>query len=168
MKKIFSLVIVLMVLGCENQLKNNQFLIQLELYSKVNDSVHVYFLENNNLNFKENKSVWITIKGIKKNQKIEISLPKKELTKQVRFDFGHNELVQEVVLNKITFSRNNFNVSLKGKEIYQYFRIDTTNTKLNIKTGVLSRKYENQKAVFSLYPKGDKLFQRLNQLYSEK
>ena len=169
MNKIYLIFVLLFfVLGCNNQNVNNQFVIEFEFFSKTNDSIHVYYTTNKSINFNENQSIWVDIIAQKNNQKKVIYLPKNQLIKQIRIDFGHNSKSQEVVLNKMNFSFNNQNVTFKGKEIYEVFRIDDTNTVLDKSIGLLKRKYNNQKAVFSLYPKGDKLFNRLNQLYSEK
>jgi hypothetical protein len=73
-----------------------------------------------------------------------------------------------MVLNKIDFTFKNNDFSVKGKEIFYIYREDEMNTTVGKLNGSIKRKTLKQINGPSLYPKGDKLFHRLNQLYSEK
>ena len=53
-------------------------------------------------------------------------------------------------------------------EIFYVFRIDENNTIVDKLNGSLKRKEPNQATGPSLYPKGDKLYNKLSQLYTEK
>ena len=66
------------------------------------------------------------------------------------------------------FTYKNKSFSVKGKEIFYIFRVDENNTVVDKRNGSINRKNPKQINGPSLYPKGDKLFKRLNQLYSEK
>mgnify|MGYP003453432252 FL=1 len=83
-------------------------------------------------------------------------------------DFGRNVSQKDIVLNKIDFAYKNKNFSVKGKEIFYVFRIDENNTIVDKLNGSLKRKEPNQATGPSLYPKGDKLYNKLSQLYTEK
>ena len=90
------------------------------------------------------------------------------MPKQIRLDFGRNITQKDIVLNKIDFTYKNKNFSVKGKEIFYVFRVDENNTVVDKLNGSIRRKNPKQINGPSLYPKGEKLYNRLNQLYSKK
>ena len=132
------------------------------------DSINVYYTKNKEVNFSDEQSFWIKVVGNKKNQNIQIIFPDSILPKQIRLDFGKNIDQKDIVLNKISFTYKNKNFSAKGKEIFYIFREDQNNTIVDKSIGSINRKKPMQINGASLYPKGDKLFNRLNQLYSGK
>ena len=153
---------------CTNYKEAEDFVLQFDLYSKSNDSIHIYYLETDSLDFSEKKSIWKKIDGKNSNQMVEIIFPKDVNPKQFRVDFGHNPSLQEIVINKINFKLNKNEIELKGKEIYHFFRPDDSNTILEKDSGILKRKFENQKAVFSIYPKGNKLQKKIEEIYLKR
>ena len=99
---------------------------------------------------------------------IQIVFPDSIQPKQIRLDFGRNISQSDVVLNKMDFVYKNKNFPVKGKEIFYIFRVDENNTSVDKLYGSIKRKNPKQENGPSLYPKGDKLFNRLKQLYSDK
>ncbi|MFT6637879.1 MAG: hypothetical protein ACJAYP_000435 [Flavobacterium sp.] len=168
MNKTIITLVLFVLLSCKKELGTENFVLEIDLYSRVSDSIHIYYLEKNSLAFSEEKSIWKSIKENNSNQIIEIVFPQDIKPKQLRVDFGHNVSVQEIVINKINFNYKNNSYALKGAEIYQFFRPDESNTILDSDSGLLKRKFENQKAVFSIYPKGEKLQKKLEKIYLRK
>lgn len=167
--KIISFVIVfLFFFNCENNSKTNQLVIDIDAVIQKTDSINVYFTRNKEVNFTETQSFWTRVTGNKKNQKIQIVFPDSILPKQIRLDFGRNLSQNDVVLNKMDFTYKNKSFSVKGKEIFYIFRVDQNNTVVDKLNGSIKRKNPKQINGPSLYPKGDKLFNRLKELYSEK
>lgn len=159
---------LLFFVSCEENAKSKVFSVAIDLVMKQNDSIQVFYTTTNLINFSENKAFWKKIKGKNKNQTINIDFPKGVLPKQLRFDLGRNDFQNDIIINKITLKYKSTSFALKGKEIFYIFRVDDNNTLVDKLTGTIKRKDPKQKIGPSLYPKGDKLFQRLNQLYSEK
>ena len=167
--KILSLVTVLLLfLNCENNNNTNQLVVDIDAVIQKTDSINVYYTKTKDINFSDEQSFWIQVKGNKKNQNIQIIFPDSTFPKQIRLDFGRNISQKDVVLNKMDFAYKNKNFSVKGKEIFYIFRVDENNTVVDKLNGSIKRKDPKQVNGPSLYPKGDKLFNRLNQLYSEK
>ena len=156
------------LIRCTNSSTSHSLEISVDAVVKKTDSIGVYFTKNKSVEFNSKSSFWIKVKGTNKNQIIKIVFPDTIKPKQIRLDFGRNLSQNDVVLNKIDFAYKNKNFSVKGKEIFYIFRADENNTIVDKFNGSIKRK--NPKIVDgpSLYPKGDKLFQRLNQLYSKK
>lgn len=156
------------IISCNNEAKNNSFVLNIDAVIQQSDSINVYYTKSKDINFSDKQSFWTKVIGNKKNQKIQIVFPDTIFPKQIRLDFGRNIKQKDIVLNKIDFAYKNKNFSVKGKEVFYIFRVDDNNTIVDKLNGSIKRKSPNQVNGPSLYPKGDKLFNRLNQLYSEK
>jgi hypothetical protein len=167
--KIISFIAVLLLfINCENNNNINQLVVNIDVVIQKTDSINVYYTESKTIDFADTQSFWTKVSGNKKNQNIQIVFPDSIQPKQIRLDFGRNLSQNDVVLNKIDFIYKNKSFSLKGKEIFYIFRVDENNTIVDKLNGSIKRKNPKQINGPSLYPKGDKLFNRLNQLYSEK
>jgi hypothetical protein len=120
------------------------------------------------INFNEENSFWTKIKGNKKNQKITLRFPHNVVPNQFRLDFGKNRNQSDIVLNKVEciYKENTF--ALKGKEIYKVLRVDEANTILERDLGILKRLHSKQLNGPSLYPNGDFLRKKLEELTAEK
>ncbi len=167
-KRISFVAILLLFLNCENNNNTNQLVVNIDAVIQKTDSINVYYTKSKDINFKDEQSFWTKVIGNKKNQKIQIVFPDSVQPKQIRLDFGRNISQNDIVLNKMDFSYKNKNFSVKGKEMFYIFRVDENNSVVDKLNGSIKRKDPNQINGPSLYPKGDKLFNRLNQLYSEK
>lgn len=167
--KVISFVALLMLFfNCENNININRLVVNVDAVIQKSDSINVYYTKNKDINFTDKQSFWTKVAGNKKNQNIQIVFPDSILPKQIRLDFGKNTAQKDIVLNKISFSYKNKNFSAKGKEIFYIFIEDQNNTIVDKLNGSINRKNPKQINGPSLYPKGDKLFHRLNELYSEK
>jgi len=162
------LVINLLFFNCESKDIAHQLVFNIDAVIQKTDSINVYYTNNKSIEFIEKQSFWTKVIGSKKNQNIQIVFPDSIQPKQIRLDFGRNISQKEVILNKMDFTYKNKSFSVKGKEIFYIFRVDENNTVVDKRNGSINRKNPKQINGPSLYPKGDKLFKRLNQLYSEK
>ena len=168
LKRISFVAVLLLFFNCENNNNTNQLVLKIDAVIQKTDSINVYYTESKSINFTDSQSFWTKVPGNKKNQKIQIVFPDSILPKQIRLDFGRNLSQNDVVLNKMDFTYKNKSFSVKGKEIFYIFRVDENNTVVDKLNGSIKRKNPKQINGPSLYPKGDKLYTRLNQLYSEK
>lgn len=167
--KILILVVILCFYSnCKNNYQEKSFLLEIDAVIKESDSIQIYYSKGNSIDFQEKQSFWIKVKGSEKNQKIEIVFPDTIKPKQIRLDFGRNIKQPEIIVNELRFSYKNRSFSAKGEDVYYLFRVDESNTIINKLTGSLNRKGINQIIGPSLYPNGDKLNKKLNQLYTEK
>lgn len=132
------------------------FKIKLSTVFKVNGYIHLYFTEDNNLNFNEQNSIWIPVKANEFTQESVATLPKGKYPKQIRLDFTAQTKQQKVVLKKVQFSYQSKTFIISDKLIFKYFRGDKTNTRVDIIGGVLTTTKPESKTV-SLYPNPDKV-----------
>jgi len=163
--KQISFILLFFCLACSKR-EDNSLHITIDMVVNYADSMHIYYTENTSIKFSEEKSFWKKVKANKKNQKIDIVFPPNKSPKQIRIDFGNNVKNQDIILNEISLSRNKKDFNFKGKEIFNYFRVDQNNTFFNYEKGCLNRLNKKNKKGPSLYPKGDKLYNKL--LFLEK
>jgi hypothetical protein len=160
---IFSTLIVLLF-SCNNKTTYSDFGVVIDAVVKQSDSIHTYYTTDGTIDFNENQSFWVRFNGDSKNQIIAINFPQDTIPNQLRFDFGRNKKLEEIILNKLTINYKTNHLILKGEEIYNLFRVDQSNTILNYELGVLKRKDSSQINGPSLYPNGDLLNQKLTDL----
>ena len=154
--------------SCVNTVDSKTVTLEIDLVAEHSDSIHLFYTVDKSVNFTDSQSFWTKVTGNKKNQKIKINFPDSVKPKQIRFDFCRNIKQNEVILNKINFIYKNKSFSAKGKEIFLLFREDQTNTIIDKLNGSVKKKTPKQINEASLYPKGDKLYNKLCQLYNEK
>lgn len=163
-EKLFFLMLLGLLFSCNHKTNYSDFGIVIEAVVKENDSIHTYYTTNGSIDFNEKKSFWVPFQGDSKNQIIRINFPKDSIPNQLRFDFGRNKKLEEVILNKLTINYKSKQLILKGEEIYNLFRVDESNTILDDELGVLKRKDTSQINGPSLYPNGVILNQKLTEL----
>lgn len=163
MKKLLFFSLLTILLSCTESSQTNNLFLNIDMIVKQNDSINVYYTQNEEIDFIDKQSFWTNVEGNSKNQTVKIAFPDTVIPKQIRIDFGNNLNQPEIVLNKMDFYFKKEHFSLKGKEIYYYFRIDGSVTELDLEMGTLKRKDSLQTRGPSLYPKGDNLFNKLNE-----
>ena len=167
--KLFTLLIIsLLFYNCDSKENTNKLVLKIDAVIQKTDSINVYYTTNKGIDFTDKQSIWKKISGSKKNQTISIIFPDSIKPKQIRIDFGRNKKQPEIILNEIAFFYKKERFTAKGEEVYFLFRVDESNTVIDKLVGSLKRKEPNQATGPSLYPKGDKLFNRLTHLYSKK
>jgi len=154
-------------INCGQDEKRNHLSIKIDAIIQENDSIQTFYTTNSSIDFNETQSFWTHVKGSKKNQTLSFHFPDSVKPKQVRMDFGRNIKQRDIVLNEINFFYLDKNFSAKGEEIYWIFRVNDANTLIDKLTGKLKRKDTTETVGPSLYPEGDKLFKKLNELYSK-
>lgn len=163
MKKIFKistvvLLFTIILFSCKDESKTpevkipNNFIFTVNLLMKKNDTLHLYYTEDNTINFKEENSMWVSSLGSEEVQKVRFELPKGVFPTQFRIDLGVNTENEKIIFK-------GFNMEYKGKSkeyieptVYNYFRIDDNTTIIDSITKELSRKDPKIKAGASLYP----------------
>lgn len=130
----------------------NTFEVTLDVNLKKNDTLHLYYTEDNSINFTEENSLWVSAEGKEQNQNVVFKLPVDVFPSQFRLDMGVNPENERIVLNGITFSYAGQTSTIRDSLIYNYFRPDESVTVLDKKTNTLSRKDPKATRGPSLYP----------------
>lgn len=85
------------------------------------DSFQIFYTEDETLNFNEEKSVRVNIKGNTNSQKIVFDLPEDVVFSFLRFDVGENNKQSELKLNSFDIKYYNKNFEMKQGAFFQYF-----------------------------------------------
>jgi hypothetical protein len=170
LKRIFFIIIICCFFSCEEkkQLSKKSLLLEIDLVAKENDSLHIFFIEKQSIDFNGNGEFWHKFKGNNKNQRISISFPENKKPLSIRIDFGSNPKNKKIILNKLKFTYFKKSFQLKGNEIYFYFNVDENNTIIDKNKGVLTRKRILEKKGPCIYPRGEKLYKKLKTIYLSK
>jgi hypothetical protein len=133
---------------------SNIFVVTLDLIAKKNDNMHLYYTEDNSINFSEEKSVWAEIKGSETSQIVIFKLQEDVFPTDLRLDLGYGKNIEqkEIVVNNIALNFLNKSFNIKSSEIANYFYPNKENTVLDAATGTLSRMKADQETAPSLYP----------------
>jgi len=130
------------------------FTVTLGIVAKKDDNLHLYFTEDNSINFTEDKSVWAEIKGNEANQQVVFKLPINAIPTDLRLDLGYgkNPEQMEILINSINFNYFDKSLVIKGSEVSNYFYPNKQNTVLDNLTGTVKRIKVDQETAPSLYP----------------
>jgi hypothetical protein len=165
---VFLVLFFFAINSCKQKSQTDKFIITIDAIIHKKDKIQLFYTTDSTIKFNESQTLFKQIIGSDKNQLIKIIFPDTIHPKQLRLDFGRSANPKEIVVNEINFAFKDKHHSAKGEEIYQLFRIDTSNTTLNKLSGGLKAKNSNQKNGPSLYPNGETLFLVLNELYLKK
>ena len=132
MKKI--LVIILVVIGlvsCKDEKKDpNQgdatklpetFNVAFNLTVQKDDTFHLLYTEDGTLNFSDDKSVAVLVKGSTNPQDIIFKLPVDVLPTKIRLDFGKNKEQGDIVVNSMKAKYFSKVFEAKSNVVKQYF-----------------------------------------------
>lgn len=138
----------------KEEVKDNSFKVTFDLIAKKDDNFHLYYTEDETINFNEKQSVWVPIKGRETEQEVVFKLPENSAPTHLRVDFGYgvNKEQKEIVLKK--FKMNYYDKSFEAKDslIFNYFYPNKDNTILDNKLATLRRIKEDQSTAPSIYP----------------
>lgn len=157
LKRIFLVALVAVVMfSCKNEpkteVRDNKFKVTLNLLIQKNDTLHLYYTEDNSINFREESSIWTSIPGKNEAQDLTFELPEDVFPTQFRIDLGVNTENEKVKLNGVKFNYHEKSFAVNDSAIYKYFRVNTDNSILDSKTHELSRKDPKIASGASLFP----------------
>jgi hypothetical protein len=152
----FCSIISLTSCGGENKKKNNApaesnnkikeqpklesvFKINLNMVIPNDDTIEVFYLDYDDTNYSYKTKVTKKVIGSSKAQNIEVLLPKEIFPNSLRIDFGLNRSEEDVVLNSVAMTYEDFSMVLTAEEFHAFFM---PNKYINYikETGVVERK----------------------------
>ena len=136
----------------ELDIKSNTFKVTLSLLIKKNDTIHLYYTEDNTINFNEASSIWTPVSGNETVQDVTFELPKDVFPTQFRFDLGINKENEKIIVKGVKLNYLDKLSQITESSVYNYFRVNTDNTNINLTTKELSRKDPKIAAGPCLYP----------------
>ena len=136
------------------EVKDNSFKVTFDLIAKKDDNFHLYYTEDESINFNEKQSVWLPIKGSDTEQEVVFKLPENSAPTHLRVDFGHgvNKEQTEIVLKKFRMNFYDKSFEVKDSLIFNYFYPNKDNTILDNKHATLRRMKVDQETAPCIYP----------------
>lgn len=148
-KFLIALVLLVSIVACKNEDKTNKdpevliekknpniFTVTLNAIVPEDDSFQVYYKNDAEAVFEEDKSIFIEFKGSNQPQDIVFNLPEDELPNYLRLDFGTNKQQKEIVVNNFKIEVLGKTFEAKGKDFFNYFytnelvKVDKENAKV--------------------------------------
>lgn len=128
--------------------------VSFDLTIKKDDNLHLYFTEDGTINFNEQQSVWLPVKGSDASQKVTFVLPEEVVPTHIRVDFGHgkNPAQSDVALTSFGLSYLGQDFQAQGTDIFKYFYPSAETTKIVEGTATLQRLKSAQESAPILYP----------------
>jgi len=168
--RIISIVVVtLMVFSCKKEInventndaskttelvKDDLFRVSFNLNVSKDDNMHLYYTLDGSINFTEENSVWMPVKGSEKDQDVIFALPEGIIPSLLRIDFGYgkNESQSPVKLNSFKLSYQDKNEVISGQDIFKYFTPFEGYTDVDPGSTLLKRHKKDQASGPILYP----------------
>lgn len=115
------------------------FKINFNMVIQNDDTIEVFYLDFEDTSYSYKTKVTKKVTGSSKAQDIEVLLPKEIFPYSLRIDFGLNRSEEDVVLNSVTMTYEDFNMVLTAEEFHAFFM---PNKYINYikETGVVERK----------------------------
>lgn len=141
------------------------FKVTLDVTLKRNDTLHLYYTEDNTLNFNEENSIWTSVAGKEAVQEVNFELPEDVFPTLFRIDLGVNKENEKIIFNGFKFDYLGNIFKADETTVYNYFRVNTDNTNFDSITKELSRKNPSIDAGPCLYPLEASLKTEIDKLY---
>lgn len=129
-----AIVILISIVSCKNEEKINSepeiavekknpnvFTVTLNAIVPEDDSFQVYYKNDLESPFEEEKSLFVEFKGGNQSQDIVFNLPEDELPNYLRLDLGTNKQQKEITINNFKIEVFGKTFQANGKDFFNYF-----------------------------------------------
>jgi len=147
------------------EVQSKSFRVSLDLLIKQDDKLHLYYTEDNSINFVEESSVWLEVKGNPTSQKVTFELPKDVYPTQFRLDFGINKDQAPITISSFAINYLQREFKIPGSQFYIFFDPDLTKTVFDKNTATVSAVVKDGvRQSPSFYPNTKPLGDEINKL----
>jgi len=131
------------------------FRVSFDVIVKEDDNFQLYYTLDGSINFNEESSVWMPVKGSPNVQEVVFTLPDELIPSLIRIDFGHgkNENPSDVELKSFKMTYQDKKMAANELEIFNYFTPFEPFTVVEPNTTILKRGSKTQDVGPVLYPK---------------
>lgn len=98
------------------------FNVELNLIVSKDDSLQLFYKDDSNNDWQDEKSVWAPVKGDVNAQKVQFFLPKDIIPNDLRIDFGNNKNQKSIEVKNFTMKYFNKTFTVKDTMFYQFFQ----------------------------------------------
>jgi hypothetical protein len=129
---IFAVLLVFTLFSCKDEKKpaavetpkekaSQTFDVTLNVTVKKDDSFHLFYTEDETINFDEKQSVWVELKGKETSQDVVFRLPEDVIPTHLRLDFGINKEQEDMTVNNFKMEYMGKKFEAKGPDFFTYF-----------------------------------------------
>ena len=97
------------------------FTVTLNVTVKKDDTFHLFYTEDNTINFDEKNSIWLELKGKDTPQELVFKLPESAIPTHMRIDFGINKDQEAIVMNNFKMEYFDKSFEAQGPDFFNYF-----------------------------------------------
>lgn len=131
---------------------DTSFNVTIDVIVKKDDRFQLYYVDDSNPEFNEEKSVWVDVKGSEELQKLRFNLPADFIPTLIRLDFGLNDIQEDVVLKSVELGYYDKKFNMTDLALANYFR-PIGETQVDFESGIIKAMVKDGKRVEPvLYP----------------
>ncbi|WP_452230588.1 hypothetical protein [Lacinutrix sp. MEBiC02404] len=121
----------------EETVEKSVFKVVLDVIINNDEKFQMYYLEYGDTKWNQKKRIPKLVKGNTQPQLVEFNIPEKIFPSKLLFDFGENKTEENITINSVSLSYEDFKLNLTPQEFYAFF---TPNKyiKYNKETGVMN------------------------------
>lgn len=107
-----------------NKVDENIFVVKLKVLFSKDDSVEVFYLENESDTYSADRMIQKKIKGMDDFQDVNFNLPKNLYPYNIRLDFGFDKDQEAIKIMECDLTYNDVSFTIKGSELKNYFNFN--------------------------------------------
>ena len=162
----FVTLVALVLFSCKQESKKAEtdtkkaefskiFKVTLDVKVNKDDTFHLFYTEDGSINFSEESSLWVELKGNPENQQVVFNLHENTIPTQMRIDFGINKGQDDMIIKnyKMEYAGKTFNAA--GPQFFNLFRPNELVALVEASTGAIKPIKKEGQTYFgpSFYPK---------------
>lgn len=130
-KAIFAIGLLALLVACNKEKTSSPktvepekegFKVSLNLIAPKDDSLQVFFTEDQDGIYEEQNSVWAVVKGSDQEQVATFKLPSDVIPTHLRIDLGQNKEQKEIAIKNFKMEYLGQKFEVKDTMFYQYFQ----------------------------------------------
>ena len=175
-KLIVSFLMVFALFSCKKETKPTEteakkeevskiFKVTLDVKVSKDDTFHLFYTEDGSINFNEESSIWVELKGSPQSQKVVFNLPENTIPTQLRLDFGINKLQDDIIINNFSMYYAGKTFEAPSSKFFDLFRPNELVVGIDPATNTIKPiKKEGQAYGPSFYPREDAVTKQIELL----
>lgn len=145
----------------------NAFKVIFDVVAKKDDKFHLYYTEDGTINFPEEKSIWVDVKGNPNSQPVVFNFPEDVIPTQLRIDFNTDQQEESIQVKsfKMTYFGKTFEAN--GVHFFDYFGPNLETVTILDKENVVFKPLLKEGAKYappSFYPSQEALKNRIDEV----